>query len=226
MRKPTEYIKESINIFKEKENLIFFVKIMAVLVLISTSFAYLFSYFFPKDSLDKFSAGDFSNISMLTIYILLMLVSIFISIWWNSCLYSALVGYGKKDIKEVFVTGYKNMGRYFLIGLLSGLAIFGGFILLIVPGIIFAIWFANSLFFAYDRKLGVIASMKESKKIIKGQIWKYLGISFVIGIFVLIASVVVSIIPYLGQFILSFLTPLFMLPYYLIYKDLIAVSRS
>ena len=226
MRKPTEYIKESINIFKEKENFIFFAKVMAVLVLVSTSFAYLFSYFFPKDSLDKFSSGDFSNINMLIIYVLLMIASVFISIWWNSSLYSAIVSYEKRDIKAVFVNGYKNMGKYFLVSLLSGLAVFGGFILLIVPGIIFAIWFANSLFFVYDKKLGVIASMKESKRIIKGHAWKYLGTSFVIGMFALIISVAISIIPYLGQFLVSFLTPLFILSYYLIYRDLATVSRS
>lgn len=55
--------------------------------------------------------------------------------------------------------------------ILSGLAAFGGFILLIIPGIIFSIWFAFSMYTAiFDGQKGA-AALRMSKKLVQGRWW-------------------------------------------------------
>ncbi len=65
---------------------------------------------------------------------------------------------------------------YFCIAvLLVALSIFGGFILLIVPGIVFAVRLSFVKLIAVDKKLSPMAALKESKRITKGYRWKVLG---------------------------------------------------
>lgn len=51
-----------------------------------------------------------------------------------------------------------------------------GFLLLIVPGIIFALMFLFTTFIVIDRQLGPIEAMKESNRITRGHKWRLLGL--------------------------------------------------
>lgn len=62
--------------------------------------------------------------------------------------------------------------------ILMGLAIMGGFILLIIPGIIFAFWFSLSNHVVVLEKLDGTAALKRSKALMSGNI----GTVFVLGI--------------------------------------------
>src|SRR5215475_4696307 len=55
-----------------------------------------------------------------------------------------------------------------------------GFILLIVPGIIFALMFMFTTFIVIDREFGPIDSMKESRRLTYGHKWKLLGLSLLL----------------------------------------------
>jgi len=55
-----------------------------------------------------------------------------------------------------------------------------GFILLIVPGIIFALMFMFTIFIVIDREFGPIDSMKESRRLTYGHKWKLLGLSLLL----------------------------------------------
>jgi uncharacterized membrane protein len=59
--------------------------------------------------------------------------------------------------------------------ILVGLVIVVGFILLIVPGIIFALMYMFTTFIVIDRRLGPIDAMKESNSITRGHKWPLLG---------------------------------------------------
>jgi uncharacterized membrane protein len=73
------------------------------------------------------------------------------------------------------------------------LTIIGGLILLIIPGIFWAVRFSFSPIVVIDTKLGPVASMKESWAITKGQFWKILGFWVVIGLFNLAGLIVFGI---------------------------------
>jgi uncharacterized membrane protein len=64
--------------------------------------------------------------------------------------------------------------------LLLMLTIAAGFILLIVPGIIFALMFMFTTFVVIDREFGPIDAMKESRRLTYGHKWKLLGLSLLL----------------------------------------------
>jgi uncharacterized membrane protein len=61
--------------------------------------------------------------------------------------------------------------QYLFVSILYGLIVFGGFILLIVPGIIWSIQFSFYGYFIVDKKLGPIEALKKSSLITKGAKW-------------------------------------------------------
>lgn len=67
---------------------------------------------------------------------------------------------------------WKFLGTSILVGLAIGI----GFILLIVPGVIAAIFFMFSTVIVIDRGLGPIEAMKESMRIGQGHRWTLLGL--------------------------------------------------
>lgn len=77
---------------------------------------------------------------------------------------------------------YKTFWRYLGVSILTMLAIFGGLILLIIPGIIWAVRFSFAPIIVVDTKSGPIVSMKESYAVTKGKFWKLLGFWVVIGL--------------------------------------------
>ncbi len=70
--------------------------------------------------------------------------------------------------------------KYVGASILIGLVIIVGFILLIVPGIIFALMYMFTTFIVIDRGLGPLDAMKESKSITHGHKWPLLGLGCVL----------------------------------------------
>lgn len=77
---------------------------------------------------------------------------------------------------------YKTFWRYLGVSILSSLAILGGLILLVIPGIIWAVRFSFSPIIVVDTKIGPIAAMKESYVITKDNFWKILWFWITIGL--------------------------------------------
>lgn len=88
---------------------------------------------------------------------------------------------------------YKMFWKYLGTSILMPLAILGGLILLIVPGIIWAIRFSLAPIIVIDVRTGPIASMKESYAITRGNFWKLLGYWLVIGLFNLVGLILFGI---------------------------------
>jgi hypothetical protein len=72
--------------------------------------------------------------------------------------------------------------RYVGTMILYGLIILGGFILLIVPGIIWAVQFSLSYYFVVDRGLGPIQALKASSRTTNGVKWDLLGFGILCGL--------------------------------------------
>ncbi|MBI5644603.1 DUF975 family protein [Candidatus Kaiserbacteria bacterium] len=88
---------------------------------------------------------------------------------------------------------------YLATTILLGLIIFGGMILLIVPGIIFALMFQFATYVVIDRGLGSIDALKESLRITRGKKWTLfllalaiVGIN-ILGFIALLVGLLVSI---------------------------------
>ncbi len=120
---------------------------------------------------------------------------IYLSIWSAVALLFAV-----KDPAESlsWIEAYKRskpkVNEFFSTNLLSGLATIGGFLLLIIPGIIFALWFSQSSYVVVEENLQNSAALKRSKYYITGRLGEVFGKFFFIGIITLAVYIAVGLI--------------------------------
>jgi uncharacterized membrane protein len=220
LKGPIEYIKEAWKIYTKKENFTFFARVMAVVVLLTTSLGFVFGYLFPQQSWENI---QYENPMMIVAFVILTLVSIVLGLWTQTTTYFSILKIGQTE-KEVFRSGFSNMVKFFMISLMVGLIVLLGLVLLIIPAIIFGTWYSFSVWLVLDKGMKTGEALKASKAMVKGRFWKILGRSIVFGLFTLLISILTSVVPYAGNLIASFLTPLFMIPFYLLYRDLSTTS--
>ena len=211
-----EYVKEAWVIYTKKENFIFFARIMAILVIATTIVSLITNYFYPTDYLQN---SDFSNIPMFVGFVIISIASIVLGLWSQSTTYFAILKMGESE-KEIFKIGYQKIGRLLLISFVTGLIVFGGMFLLVIPAIIFSVWYSFSTWLVLDKNMGIKESLRKSKQMVSGKFWKILGRSAVFGLFSFLVAIILSIIPYAGNLLLAFVAPLFLLPFFLLYRDL------
>jgi hypothetical protein len=99
------------------------------------------------------------------------------------------------DPEESYRFGFKRLGSVFLVSLLVGLAVVGGFILLIIPGIIFLVLFSVSVPVLIVENRRGRAAMSRSWNLAKGHFWHALGVILVAAI---ITGVISGIIAGIG----------------------------
>jgi len=120
-------------------------------------------------------------------------------------------------IKDYFNWSKPLVWPYAWVSVLTGLVIMAGFILFIVPGIIFAVWFGLAKYAAIlDGKKGAEA-LKYSKSLVKGNFWPVLGR---IALLVAMAMILSSISSVGFMINLFFTAPFAMIYVYLMYEDL------
>lgn len=85
----------------------------------------------------------------------------------------------KSEFSELF-SGSQLLLNFILTSILYGLIVVAGFILLIVPGVIWAIKYQYSLYLVVDKKMTPMQAIKESGRITSGVKWGLLGFSIII----------------------------------------------
>ncbi|MCL4353451.1 hypothetical protein M1615_03240 [Patescibacteria group bacterium] len=181
----------------------------------------------------KILAGGIGFLILLAIvYILVFSIS---QAWGQTALLYAI-----KDSQEgIGVTRAYGRGRrkifsYWWITFLTGFITAGGYLLLVVPGIIFAVWFSLALFILIDEDLKGMEALLKSREYVKG-IWSGVFWRFVFGgglyaitFFILEKIFGLLEIPYAGLIILFinglFLIPLLMSYSFLVYRNVKALK--
>lgn len=97
------------------------------------------------------------------------IITTFIGIKWAFA-YVKKGSFNFDDILENVT--FKKFAYYICATFLVGLSVLGGFILLIVPGIIFAVRLTFAIYIAIDKDTKPMESLRESKRITKGNRWK------------------------------------------------------
>lgn len=206
---PFKLIEDSIKIFFDKKNLVYLMLIYVLLVPFQ-----VFQYF--RESLNLTSLSGV----IAAIDILYLVIYLFISLAGILAV-KKVVDSENLSIKETFTLSWKRLWGFFLVSVLVFLVDLGGTILLVIPGIIFAIWFSFSTFVFVDKELGTKASMSKSRALVKGRFWAILGRFIIFGLFGATLGLAASYIPYnIGSYILTLLGALTILPSYLLYKEI------
>lgn len=100
-----------------------------------------------------------------------------------------------KTLKEVYREAHRKIWSYIGLTIVLSLVILGGLILLIVPAIIFMVWFAFSQYVLILERKPIIASLKYSKKLVKGHFMKVFGRLAFITLLALIVWMPFGLIP-------------------------------
>lgn len=127
------------------------------------------------------------------------------------------------DGMSATVSDLFSQGRFFLrylfASILYGLIVAGGFILLIVPGIVWAIKFSYFSYGIVDKDLGIMASLKESARITNGS----KGNLFLFGLLLILINFVGAIALGVGLFVTI---PLSMVASAFVYRKLSSVAAA
>jgi hypothetical protein len=219
----SQLLKESWRIFCLK------IKILLGIIGLPIGFSFLFwilMYFLAGTSI-KYSIW-FSVIGTIS-----YLSSLFFWLWAiPSLLYNLKEDAG---IKESYKRGFKILGSYIWVYFLLTIIIAGGFLLFIIPGILFSIWFSLAIFIlVFEKRKGFNALFK-SKHLVKGKFWGVLGRFLVLGLIIglglfLIFALIIfgienkkiesQISEAMGYFIQLFVLPFFLIYGFLIYNNL------
>jgi len=87
------------------------------------------------------------------------------------------------DIKKSIRAGFKFYIPAILVSLAVAFTEAAGFILFIIPGIIFSVWFAFSIYETILEKKKLVEAMKESKKLSAGRWWLVAWLYYMPGFF-------------------------------------------
>lgn len=93
----------------------------------------------------------------------------------------AFVDGGTPAFKDLF-SHAQYLWRYFLASVLYGLIVIGGLILLIVPGIIWALKYQFAVYLIVDKNMAITDAFKRSRAITQGHKWNLLGYAIIQGI--------------------------------------------
>jgi hypothetical protein len=105
----------------------------------------------------------------------------------------AAIGKGE-DFFAAYNTGFKLFWASIWIGILVGLAYFGGIILLVIPGIILAVQLAFVQYvLVIENNTGMMA-LAQSREYIKGYWWAFVGRGLLLGL-ISIAAILVIYLP-------------------------------
>lgn len=224
MRGPLELLQESWNLFKNNWKLL--LGIFAVPGLVTATFDYL-------------TATDAQAEMFMTTYtvwfVLLLVAMIVLLMLMSVGMYKAVSEPMTTTIEGAYRFAAKYFVQYLVLSIMIGVVVMLGFIALIIPGIIFAVWFAFAyLVLIFEGKKGVEA-MKASKEYVKGNWWKVFGRFVVLGIAMILLSIVTGLLGYmlfsmflgvnLATALSSLITSAIAMPIataysYLIYQDL------
>lgn len=213
---PIKIIRTSIEIFFQKKNMINFVKIYLPLV----PFA-IFSVWQQTNVKNMDQLNDPKLVSLVLIVNLAYLI-IYVWIWIAGVMgIRKVIRNEELEIRDIYKKAWEMVWKFSLLSLLIVLINFGGLILLVIPAIIFGIWYSFSKFIFLDRGLGIKESLKASKNLVTGRFWAILGRYIVFGLFTGLFGIVLAMLPFsLGGIITTIFGALFVLPYYLLYLEL------
>lgn len=220
-----DLVKKSINVYFERKNLDFLLKVYFFALLAGLLF-YLPRKYYQGTDIGEFIKRPFVGPGIG----ISALVYVFLDFLTRTAGYEAVrrvVAKENFNIKETFSKALRLLPKFFVVSVLVGIVVGFGFVLLIIPGIIFGTWFSFSLFVLINEKTGILESMRRSKKLVKGKFWKVLGRLFIFMLFTILGDIVFSFLPYgLGAVVVTIFGGLFLLPAYFLYLELASAYKK
>lgn len=115
------------------------------------------------------------------------LIGWLINLWFTTALFYAIVNIGNKiNFYQAIRRKMKEIMKFWWINFLISAATVIGVILLIIPGIIFIVWFSCAQFIFFAENLSGFGALKRSRYYVKGYVmsvfWRLLGLGIGISV--------------------------------------------
>lgn len=118
-------------------------------------------------------------------------------------IYIGLAKDNKTSVSEIWKTTKKNFTKYLGFMIVTAIFLILLYILLIIPGIIFTVYWAFAVFIFLNEKKKITASLKESKALVKGRWWKTFGYIILLTIILCVGNLILNLIPGIGNFLIT-----------------------
>ena len=98
-------------------------------------------------------------------------------------------------IGECYGTAFSRLGPLILTSIMVGIVIVIGFVLCVVPGIIFGLWFGLASQVVVIEGLSGGAAMKRSKELVTGNMGTFFALGFILGLINYLAGLGINLVP-------------------------------
>ncbi len=122
-----------------------------------------------------FWAGSISTIGVWLAGFLIMVFSISLGYAWAQAAIMLTIVNPQLGVGNTMKQAFHFMLSYWWLSILTGLLTTGAFILFLVPGIIFSIWFSLAIFILLSENVHGLQALLKSKAYIRGYWWAVLG---------------------------------------------------
>ncbi len=135
------------------------------------------------ENLGQLSELFFSNINYFILLGVLLIIMVLFSMFMSaSFIYNSLYRKKEMSVKETLLGGKKYFWKYFLFSIVYGIFLMGLFLLFIIPGLIFMVFWVFGFYVLIGENKGISESLKNSHKIVRGNWWKVFGFLILFGL--------------------------------------------
>jgi len=146
--------------------------------------------------------GTVSNVPMITLGVVLFIISmVVLSVYSTAASYASAQDESIRDFGLALSTGGRHFGAVLWTTILTGVVIFVGFLLLIIPGIIFSIWYLFAVMISVVEGKSGGDALRRSKELVRGRGWTVFMRIVVAYLFVLLISLALGMFGSVGQII-------------------------
>lgn len=184
-----------------KKNIIYFISLLVVIVLVNGGLGFL-----------QVILGEENSLLFLVLQLVRVIVGIVISMGVIKIVLE-FIDNKKPQLSDIFYT--KSIINYVLVSIIKTVIVFVGFLLLIIPGIIFSIKLQFATYLVVDKNMGVVDALNKSWEMTKGVKWNLFLFSILL--------VLIDILGFMALIVGLFITiPLTMVATAYVYRKLLS----
>jgi hypothetical protein len=189
-----QLLKQSWELFKTRVKTLLLVSVIGVAVIVVISLIFGGGMAFFGSNMD--AQGVPEGMSLVTMIIMIVIVML-VAFLEQGALVSAVSSPADNGVGAAYRAAWNKFGPFLWTSILGGIIIAIGFVLLIVPGVIIAVWFSVAGFIVMNEGKNGWSALAASKAYVAGR-W---GKVFVYLLVLVVIGVLLSIVAgFLGQF--------------------------
>jgi hypothetical protein len=225
---PFDLLKQSWDIFIKRYAVFFGIILIPALYLVAgkiLSFAFINILKVNNNEIGFVLVSDF------------LVVLLFLLFFWSQVSLLYAIVNQKAGVNESYKKGKNLLWAYIVLSLFNSMIVFGGFVVFLIPGIIFSVWLSLAVFVFMEENEKQEKAILKSYEYVRGHWWPILGrilfivfvlmaIQWIISLILTLFGVQVETSKELSEVISFFFYPLTLIYYFIMYKDIKTIKNK